>query len=320
MDISRLVSVIIPVYNVEQYVAKCIESVLCQTYTQLEIITVDDGSTDESGAICETYAKTDNRITVYHKENGGLSDARNYGLDHCHGQYIVFVDSDDYIAVNLIERMLQAVETEHADLAVCNFWWIEESGEIVEKTSLKEMVLEHDKVMDQFVFEGQYWYSVAWNKMYTSKIFANLRFPKGKIHEDEYIAHYVYDLCEKVVFIQDNLYYYVKRQDSIVNRKVTERGFDVTDAFFDRYCYYKEKKYSRYYSKAAWQVWNSIENLIEQIGWKHIGDERKIKIRRIYSDVYKDLVKGMSKTGLEFRRCFAFRFAYGLYRLERKLE
>ena len=178
-----LISVIVPIYKVEKYLHKCIDSILAQTYTNLEIILVDDGSPDNCGKICDEYAAKDSRIKVIHQPNGGLSAARNAGLDIATGDYIGFVDSDDYIAPDMYEKLYNALVKNDADMAICDYQrfgnelpYDEMSLTTEVITGLQAMEKQNTVINCSFV--------VAWSKLYKSFIFSNVRFPVGKINED----------------------------------------------------------------------------------------------------------------------------------------
>lgn len=239
------VSVIIPVYNVENYVKKCIDSVINQTYTNIEIILVDDGSTDSCGSICKEYSLRDNRILVIHKKNGGLSEARNVGLSYAKGNYILFVDGDDYIEKNMIEKLYNTILSNDSDMALCNFFYVDENEEVcgvspeintenLDKYSAQKMLFEEDKEVP---------YIVMWNKLFKKEILDDIRFPIGKIHEDEFVIHHIYDRCQSISVITDRLYYYVQRKGSIINQPISVKKLDYYEAFYDRFLFYEKKGY-----------------------------------------------------------------------------
>jgi len=241
--IYPLITIIIPVYDIEKYIRKCLESVLQQTYTNLEIILVDDGSPDNCPQICDEYAAKDNRIRVIHKTNGGLSSARNAGLDIARGEWIGFVDSDDWLLPNMYERLYNAIEYEDADLAICGYKYVDESDKPVgERFSvIRDEVLSKSDVFDIFFRKYNTFYITVWNKLYAKKIFLNLRFPDGKIHEDEFTVHHIFNECDKIVTISDVLYMYVQRKESIMNEQFSLKRFDAVDALCDRYMFFRDK-------------------------------------------------------------------------------
>ena len=215
----ELVTVIIPVYNVKSYISKCITSVEEQSYKNLEIILVDDGSDDGSFSICKEFSKKDSRIKLYHTKNLGLSHARNVGLDHASGKYIVFVDSDDYIHKNMIHIMMD--KTEDADLVICNYKRVPDgsSEEIPQDAKcLKEDNWDSEQFWKSYYLKHLNTFCcVAWNKLYKRELFQNIRYPVNRIHEDEYIISDIVSRCKKIKVINDSLYYYVQRRDSIMH-------------------------------------------------------------------------------------------------------
>ena len=178
------VSIIVPVYQVEKYIRQCVDSILAQTFTDFELILVDDGSKDGSGQICDEYAAMDRRVKVIHKENGGLSDARNRGMDQAAGNYFMFIDSDDYIAPTMLECLYKNILIEDADLAICNFLYLFENDRKKDfSTSMKSEVLCAKEIFYNRKNERCYGiWTVAWNKLYKKEVFGKLRFRFGKYH------------------------------------------------------------------------------------------------------------------------------------------
>ncbi len=241
MEKTALVSVIVPIYMVQDYLEKCINSILIQTYENLEIILVDDGSKDECGRICDEFANKDKRIKVIHKENGGLSDARNFGIDAAKGQYIVFIDSDDYVHFQMIEYLIKPVMDGEADMSVCGFVSVDENEDIdIEKIECKEtIIIDNYEKKSKYYFEDDYLeFTVAWNKLYPSFYFDNIRYPKGKIHEDEFTSYQLLEKADKVAFVKCPLYYYVKRKSSIMGEDFSIKNLDRFEALDQRIRYY----------------------------------------------------------------------------------
>lgn len=237
---EKLISIVVPVYNVEKYLDKCIQSVVDQTYSNLEIILVDDGSPDNCPAICDEWAKKDSRIRVIHKANGGLSDARNYGIDAAKGDYIMFVDSDDYLSINICTYLCKLVENHNADFAVCDAYEFEE-GEIPEKVVYGEpTIYEGEDVVNQLYNTKVPYLMTATGKLYKMKFFENLRYPVGKLHEDEFVFHYLIGMTQKFVHLDAKLYYYLQRQGSIMNGLTIKNFKHRLEAFKDRYNYLEE--------------------------------------------------------------------------------
>lgn len=211
---ENLISVIIPVYKVEPFLDKCIESVVKQTYHNLEIILVDDGSPDRCGDICDNWETRDHRIKVIHKVNGGLSDARNAGLDIASGDYIGFVDSDDWIEPNMYEVMLNKLLQNNADIAICGM-------KKIYKTRTELQDLGHDwrysrqKALYELI-QNKSLENFAQNKLYKKELFEGLRFPKGRIFEDVLLMYKIFDRVNRVVHINQNLYNYLRHDNSIL--------------------------------------------------------------------------------------------------------
>lgn len=240
-----LISVIIPVYNVEVYLEKCIESVINQTYKKLEIILVDDGSNDNSGKICDEYAKKDARINVIHKENGGLSDARNKGIESANGKYIAFVDSDDFVDLRMYEKLYKILISNDADISMCRPYLFENYDEIVElpidaKDDIK--VLNKEQFFSKMYEEDYLSNVVAWNKLYKRNLFENIRYPKGKIIEDAHVLHHLIDKCGRIAITNQELYFYFQRKDSIMHN-IKYNLLDELDALYDRIIYFEKAGY-----------------------------------------------------------------------------
>lgn len=214
---QELISVIVPIYKVEKYLEFCIDSILKQTYKNLEIILVDDGSPDNCPEICDLYAKKDSRIKVIHRKNGGLSAARNSGIDIATGQYIGFVDSDDYIHPQMYEILMKHIKEKSAKLAVCGVLDVfDMKQKSIEVASEQLRELNSIEAMKE-IYRG---YStdmvVAWNKLYKKEIFDKIRYQEGKVHEDEFMIHKVLNRVDKIVCTDRKLYYYQRGNASIM--------------------------------------------------------------------------------------------------------
>lgn len=236
---DNLISIIIPVYNVEQQLDTCVESVVGQTYKNIEIILVDDGSKDSSGKICDSWKEEDNRIVVIHQENGGLSAARNKGLDNATGEYVFFLDSDDWLAKETIESLFSTIKKENADLAICGL--LKDTDGKIEEICPEDEVLSSLQAQHKLYDEDGWKYVIACAKLYDKKIFNDLRFIEGRIHEDEFIVHKVFDKCKKIVTLKKPFYHYIIRNNSITKSKITIKRLDAIDSLLDRYSFYKEK-------------------------------------------------------------------------------
>lgn len=211
-----LISVIVPVYNVEKYLNRCVESILKQDYENIEVILVDDGSTDNSGCMCDFFQKKyPNKIYCYHKKNGGLSDARNYGIKYSNGKYIVFVDSDDWIEKNTIKKAHNEILQQNADIVVYGISIDNDTGTVKNKVPKKKEVLNSD---EGIIYLNSF-KSIdvsACNKMFNRKLFDNVEFPFGKLCEDCYIMYKLFEKAYKIVIMPQVFYHYYQRQNSIV--------------------------------------------------------------------------------------------------------
>ena len=230
-----LISVIVPVYNVGGFLDRCVESIIAQTYSKIEILLVDDGSTDGSSAKCDSWAGKDDRISVIHKVNGGLSDARNAGLDVCRGEYIAFVDSDDYVDSRFIEKMFDALSRHASILSVCDVVREDEDGNALRKSRKarsQEWVMSGRQCLGLTYVDPNA--VTAWSKLYHRSLWDDLRFPKGRLHEDEFVFHEVMYQCDQVVVMTDKLYHYVQHQGSIMHTRYNVRYLDRVDAWLQR--------------------------------------------------------------------------------------
>ena len=260
------VSIIIPVYNVERYLDRCVESVLRQTYPDFEVLLIDDGSTDHSGTLCDQWAEKDPRVRVTHKENRGVSAARNIGLDSANGEYIAFVDSDDYIAADMVQKLYHALKANHADLSICRFYFADENGDPLPDKNLDspiiDEVLSGYEAIQKLVEEHGWYYHVVWNKLYRRSLFSEIRFPEGIIcGEDAYIAHRLFGNCTRVASIRDACYYYTQRAESVTHRRSFQTLLNDTGSFLDRAVYCHEQKLYECSGQFYWRAAMGIPNL-----------------------------------------------------------
>ena len=201
-----LVSIVVPVYNVKEYVFKCLDSLVRQSYEQIEIIVVDDGSTDGSGEICDEFARRDKRAKVFHKKNGGLSSARNYGIKKVTGDYICLVDSDDWVKKDFVAKMVRAAERDDADVVVCGY------NEVVPERK----VLSGEEATVKLLVGQENMEIIAWNKMYRRDLFDDVSYPEGENYEDNLTTYKLLSRAGRVVYEAESLYVYREREGSIV--------------------------------------------------------------------------------------------------------
>ncbi len=279
---NEKISVIVPVYKVEEYLDKCVESIVNQTYKNLEIILVDDGSPDNCPKMCDEWAKKDERIRVIHKQNGGLSDARNAGIDVATGEFMAFVDSDDYIALDMYEKLYTVLKNNDADVSICSFKSVDENGKEIDKYKdikyVENEILDNEQAVNKLFESKNMAFVIAWNKLYKKDIFNNIYFAKGRIHEDEFAAHHILNASKKIACITDKLYLYCRRDVSIMGSKRNIRHLDVGLAMIDRYYFLKEK-YPYLTKKQAQKVYAQALIALKTQGYSNLPSD------------YKDMVK-----------------------------
>lgn len=313
-----LITVIIPVYNVEKYINRCVESVAAQTYEHLEIILVDDGSTDNSPELCDLWADKDSRVRVIHKLNGGLSDARNCGLDICKGEYITFVDSDDYIEKNMLEFLLFRLKQEKSDLALCNYLCVADNSEYIDKNEnclpVKDELISGAEAQKK-LFGYMHWhYVIACSKLYKRALFENFRYPFGKLHEDLFTTHLIFEKCSRVSCVHEPLYYYYQNEKSITHTYNIHR-LDALDAYISRFEFFYRKH--DYYC-AAMSTQFMIEKItaaVENLDMKDKTIKKKIcYYKSAYNKQFRKIF--LKKTGkINRARMLLFYQGMGLYRM-----
>lgn len=303
------ISIIVPIYNVEAVLVNCINSIINQTYSNLEIILVDDGSKDNSGKICEDFSRKDDRIKVYHKPNGGLSDARNYGLDRATGEYISFVDADDYIISNFYEYLVDLMKRERdIDIAQASFVRIdiddiERCEEILKDCNLKTKeilkVNTNIEALEKLYGSNLNEYLdfiVVWNKLYKKELFDNIRFPVGKVHEDEYTTYKILYNVKKMIESNIKIYGYIQTKKSIMRNKITQKRVDDTlNAYLELIKFCEESKELEIEAKARRRYLEyciELSNKIQKQEDNSEEDIERIKIlNRYFKEFYERYIK-----------------------------
>jgi glycosyltransferase involved in cell wall biosynthesis len=268
------ISIIVPVYKVERFLSKCIDSIIAQTFTDFELILVNDGSPDNSGAICDEYSRRDNRIKVIHKENGGLSSARNAGLKVARGNYIGFVDSDDYIHKKMYELLYSAAAIHSSDIILCDFLKVKidylENQKNIDLECLKIRHFTNLEALNQLqknfsnknetfgIQRNNIKWIIACNKLYKRSLFEQVNFIESRIFEDEFIMHKVIYNSKKITYIPRKLYYYVQRSDSILNAPFSIKKLDKVYAIKERADFFREIKQSELYYQAIVEYYNAF--------------------------------------------------------------
>ena len=234
------ISVIVPVYNSEKYLGKCVDSILNQTHKNLEVILVDDGSTDASGAICNSYAQKDFRVQVIHKKQGGVCEARNRGLDIATGDYIIFVDNDDFILPDMYETLLNNMIKYRVRLSMCSYsLYYEERGEECTAAELFTRKMDSLDALHVFHTDNRIDMIVPWNKLYKKELFDGIRYPAGRTFDDEFVTYKLLWKAEKICYTNQQFYFFRQRMDSITHTLTLKKYTDYMDALIERHEYFE---------------------------------------------------------------------------------
>ena len=317
IKMEELISVIVPVYNVEKYIKRCIDSIIQQEYRNLEIILVDDGSTDKSGIICDEYKKRDKRICVVHKENGGLSSARNIGIDLAKGNYIAFVDSDDYISVAMYSVLMKNIIEEKADISIINYQIVSEWEEIGQKVigkSKRKVMSGREACKERYKKDGTVMV-VAWNKLYKKELFQFVRYPIGKLHEDEFTTYKLLYSANIVVYQDKKLYAYVQRKSSIMG-EFSRKRLDVLAAVRECREFWEKNKEKELYELSVEQYIFLLLNLYTNAKGVKNKDIRT-SLYRQYQEIKWEIlgrkrIAGKRKCQMFLFECNPFLYSIGI--------
>ena len=245
------ISVIVPVYKVEPYIDRCVKSILTQTYTDFELILVDDGSPDNCPAMCDAWAEKDSRIVVIHQANGGLSAARNAGIDwafqHSNSEWLTFIDSDDWVHPQCLAKLLDAAAQNGVDVSVCGY--AETTGEEPAVDTEKAVAL---WTPEDFFIEKNVNAVVAWGKLYRKDRFAEIRYPVGKIHEDEFVTYQILFAVPHIAVLSEPLYYYYQNPQGITKGSWNSKRFDAVEAIAEQIRYFETQGYHAAYQRQLW--------------------------------------------------------------------
>ena len=299
-----IISIIVPVYNVEKYLNRCIDSILNQTFTDFELILIDDGSPDNCGVICDEYAKKDKRIKVIHKENGGLSSARNRGLDVAKGNYIGFVDSDDYININMYECLYNAIIKNNSDISICNFMRVKEERVNTERNNIEKEYNYTNLEYIEELYKGNHVVTPAWNKLYKKNIFNNIRYPIGRIYEDAFIIHEILYNIKKITYIDSYLYYYYLSENSITRSVFTIKNLEGVFLNIERSKFFELNGMNKFadYSKGAF----IIEFFTKYFKAKYEKNINKYELSRVKKKFKKELINLIINSNFSIREKFAW--------------
>ena len=294
---SELISVVVPVYKVEEYLSRCVDSILGQTYCNIEVILVNDGSPDRCAEMCDEYSYKDPRVKVIHKKNGGLSDARNAGIEKAKGDYISFVDSDDWVHCEYIERLYRLLRSKGADIAVCNF--MRTSKEDIEINLNGEDVFEFSNIeaLQQYSDRLYVPMVVSWGKLYNKQLFEDVRFPVGRIHEDEFTTHKLIFKARKIVFTTLPLLYYWQREDSIMGSGFKLKNkLDAIDALLERSVFFESIGLNDLRDATNKKVFFMYRSIL-----KYLRQERMSKIDRKYHQYFFVLKERLREGNYKFK-------------------
>ena len=283
---NDLISIIIPVYNVENYIEKCMNTIINQTYKNIEVLLIDDGSTDSSPKLIENIRKSDKRIKTYHKKNGGLSDARNYGIKKAKGKYLVFIDSDDWVDLNYIEYLYNLIKKNNCDISICEIVKITDCGKIVSRNyNNNSIVIMNQKEAIRNMIEVKYFATSACGKMYKKECFDNVLFPVGRLFEDIPTNYNIFLSIDKIVFGAKGLYYYLTREGSITRNDFSEKHMDsiffIEEAMknvIKKYPEFKKNSETRIFL-AYFDIWKSFRRKDEKNEYYNITKENVKKMR-----------------------------------------
>ncbi|MFR0779346.1 MAG: glycosyltransferase family 2 protein [Zhenhengia sp.] len=285
------VSVIVPVYNVERFLSKCIDSLLRQTLQDIEIILIDDGATDRSSEICDTYALKDHRIKVIHKINGGLSDARNVGIEVAQGEYIAFLDSDDWVEPNLYEYLYNLIKKKNADIAQCDYIKAyAEDAQIDFKHQTKETIYTSVEALGLLFGEEYVKTVVVWNKLYRRSLFEEIRFPKGKVHEDEFTTYKVIHKANKLVNSNLPKVYYRQREGSIMAEGFNEKRLHILEAYKEKYAYLKQEGLEELALRTEVNLCSTLKKFYVQTRKSKLVNKSKI-LKDLRNDMRRNYMK-----------------------------
>lgn len=290
------ISVIVPVYKVEAFLHRCVDSLLAQTYPDFELILVDDGSPDNCGAICEEYAGKDSRVHVIHRQNGGLSAARNTGIDwvfaNSDSQWLAFVDSDDWVHPNYLQLLLKAAEQENCRISVCGFY--RSAGDPIPEDRQEAIVA----LTPEDYYCGDYHdgiTAVAWNKLYHRSVFAELRYPEGMLHEDELTTYQAIFAVEKVAVTPVRLYGYYQNPKGIMNAQWSPKRMHMLEAFENQLAFARKRNLPRFRHKALEGLIFNAYGQLEQAPKEYRGVLRRKLARAL-------ILGNILSTGFQYRK------------------
>lgn len=310
-----LISIIVPIYNVEPYLQKCVDSVLNQTFQNYELILVDDGSTDNSSKICDEYANKYDYITVIHQNNAGVSAARNTGLDSSKGEYIFFLDSDDWIERNALEKLISLIKKNNLDLAIIEIKETDNENIVFEKSD--EIIFYSGDEILKFFFNEERLSIVVWNKLYKKELFNKLRFPVGLRHEDEWVSSDIFCKAQKIAFTKQACVFYRQHIGSYMHSPFSLERLDYLSALEHRCHILLDSRKYNFYTKCVFYTLKIFMNYCIKINDLDLNQDEKRKLIKAYrlktNKIFKLLPIYKWKLYL-IKRYLIFRFSMKLYK------
>ena len=298
------ISVIVPVYNVEKYLYRCLDSIIAQTFTDFELILIDDGSPDNCGTICDEYAEKDNRIHVIHKENGGRSDVKNVGIDwafaNSNSEWLAIIDSDDWLHPDYLKALYYAAVNTNCAVSICGYEETTGKSNAIDEYRLEVLSVD----TETFYCEHNVNFIVPWAKLYKKELFIDIRYPVGRLYEDEFTTYKVLFKCKRLSFINCPLYYYYTNMDGIMNSKWTPKKLDVYDALLSQIDFFAMNNFeiaeSYVFTNYACYL-KVLENK------KDILDDYDV----VYKKYLRELKRRLRKYRPDIQKCsYAYEYAY----------
>lgn len=287
-----LVSIIVPVFNVEEYLARCIDSLISQTYKNIEIILIDDGSTDNSPSICDEYANLYSNIRVIHQINMGLSGARNSGLEVAKGEYVTFVDSDDWLSSDMIDINLKNMDDAAADIGITHYYGAFPDGKLKNNVAIdSKMTFSSQEALKLFLFPG-YLSVTAWGKVYKKSLWDEVKFEQGKLHEDQYTTYLLLDKAAKIIFDPSPKYYYYQRPGSIGHSKFTRKTYDLWHGIEEEY---------KFISTKYPEIYRDIS--VARIFWQSNFINTMIRSDFFDEDIYREFKNNVNDSFISLLKC-----------------
>lgn len=302
---SELISVIVPVYNVEKYLAKCVDSIINQTYRNLEIILVDDGSTDSSGELCDNLAKKDSRIVVYHKENAGVSSARNLGLDKAKGEFIGFIDSDDYIDPDMYEFLYNDLKKHNVDISMCGLYHVYANKKDNQIDKVEFYIFNSEQAISALL-EGKLSIVTPGNKLYKKELFDGLKYdPNIKLAEDALMIVNLLEKCRKVSISTMRKYYYYHRTNSITTSSFSDKILDIIDVYA-KISEIVKRNYPNIIDRAKYRMFWSYFYVLDSLCVSSVRKDYNILFSKLLSELKSNIIFILTSPYFTFKRKILF--------------